>query len=298
MDSHTLELFKEHALIPPPDTNDLFRTKRIIIDSRDRNTALYPRPDKYTIRIDECLEDVVSIELAISDFPFNEYNITVHNNILHVSTDINATPDMYESVTIPQGKYDGEQLANVIETKINESFDTLQATIVFDPITSKLTFSGASQFYLNFKNDTPRQYDIDNVVYDYYRNSIGRVIGFSTEVYSVFEPITAPNPVDLRSETYIIMHLQRAKVYLSQNNTANQCFAILRLENNDKWLSTLNTEPVRKSFNPPIPDFSVLRFKFSDYYGNAYDFQNKEHRFELIVKMLKQGRKYTSNFSS
>lgn len=290
MESHTLALFKEHAIIPPPESKDVFRTKRILIDSRDRNTKLHPNPNQYTIKIDEGLEDVVSVELAISDFPFNEYNITVNNNRLHVS--VQSSPNVYQEITIKPGKYDGEQLAEALQMRLVEIITS--SGVSFDVITSTLTFSGMDGCTFNFKNETPRKFDDDNLVYDYRPRSIGRVLGFLPEAYlASTEPLTAPHPVDLRNESYIIMNLQRAKVYLSQNNVANQCFAILRLENNDKWLSTLNTEPVRKSFKPPIPDMSSLRFKFVDYYGNAYDFQNKEHRFELIVKTLKQGRKYS-----
>jgi hypothetical protein len=301
MDVQTIDLFKHHAIIPPPENKDIFRKKRLIIDSRDRNTTLYPNPNKYTIRIDEGLQDVVSIELAISDFPFNEYNITPNNNILHISNEPSGPNVTYIPVEIPPGRYDGPELSTTIATEISAVFPNTAWDVQFNSNTSKITLSSSNTaFSLNFKNTIPRKFDeID--VYDYMPRSIGRILGFSPEEYTTTESspfkITAPYPVDLRNESYIIMFLSRAKIYLSQNNASNQCFAILRLENNDKWLSTLNTEPVRKSFTPPIPDLSSLRFKFVDYYGNAYDFQNKEHRFELIVTMLKQGRKYTDDFS-
>jgi len=297
METQTMELFKHHAIIPPPENKDIFRKKRLIIDSRDRNTTRYPNPNKYTIRIDEGLQDVVGIELAISDFPFNEYNITPNNNILHISIDPPGTNLTYTSVEIPPGKYDGTDLSTTLETEISTSFPNTSWNVQFNPNTSKITISSSTTpFSLNFKNAIPRKFDEYNDVYDYMSRSIGRVLGFSPEEYTIQSAtyeITAPYPVDLRNESYIIMFLSRAKLYLSPNNASNQCFAILRLENNDKWLSTLNTEPVRKSFTPPIPDMSSLSFKFVDYYGNAYDFQNKEHRFELIVTMMKQGRKYT-----
>jgi hypothetical protein len=283
----TLLLGGDHAIIVPPiiNTKDIpTRKTKFIIDSRDRNTNIYKLPSKYTIKPDEPITDVTNVELILTDFRFNNYNVTKYSNILHTSGG---------NFTIQEGKYDGQSLA----TELTSLSSTLAVT--YNDITEKLTITSSSDITLQFKSPQQRQYDIDVMIDTYMLNSIGRVLGFPIHDYDLLAGVDfeVPNRIDLETENYIVMYMQQAKVYQSKNNNIHNCFAIInKLENSSNGLVMFNNS-VSKSFNPPIANLNNLMFKFCDYNGNLYDFQNKEHRFELIFTSLKQTRCYNQIFS-
>jgi len=279
-------LMDQKAIITPPKIpfKDIpTRKHRYIIDSRDRNKKLYPTQSAYQIHMDESLTDVVSAELVLTDFKFNNYNITSHNNILHTSIG---------DFELRQGVQTGVSLSN-------ELTDTTPFIVTFDPITEKLTITSIETVTLKFKSDRQRQYDYDHRIDVYKEKSVGKVLGFGIEDYELDAnvPLEAPYPVDLESANYIIMYMQQAKNFKSKNNNAHDCFAIInKLENSSNGL-VMYENNVKKFFNPPIADLKKLVFKFCDYEGNLYDFQNKDHRFEIIFTTLKQTRCYNEIFN-
>ena len=280
------QLYDENAIIIPPkiNTKDIpIRKYKYIIDSRDRNKNLYPDPAKYVIKLDEGLTDVVSAELILTDFKFNNYNVNTHNNVLHTDS---------QDYTIPLGTYDGVSIASTLTSLIP------QMTVTFDDISSKLTFLSSINMEFRFKNDEQGRYDLDNFVNEYPNKSVGKLLGFSIDNYilTANTPLEAPYMIDLETETYIIMYMQQAKMYQSKNNKAHNAFAIInKMENNSNGLVMYNNN-VMKSFNPAIANLSNLVFKFCDYKGNLYDFQNREHRFEIVFTCFKQTRCYNEIF--
>jgi len=280
------QLYDENAIITPPkiNTKDIpIRKYKYIIDSRDRNKDLYPNPARYTIKLDEGLTDVVSAELILTDFKFNNYNVTKYNNILHTDT---------EDYTIPLGTYDGLSIASTLTSLVPS------LTVTFNNISNKLTFESTVNMELKFKSDEQTRYDFDNFVYHYPTNSIGKMLGFAIDNYSLVAntSLEAPYMMDLETENYIIMYMQQAKVYQSKNNNAHNSFAIInKMENSSNGLVMFNNN-VTKSFNPAIANLTNLVFKFCDYRGNLYDFQNREHRFEIVFTCFKQTRCYNEIF--
>lgn len=280
------KLYDENAIIVPPKfkTSDLpIRKYRYIIDSRDRNKTLYNDPAKYTIKLDEGLTDVVSAELILTDFKFNEYNINKYNNTIHALSG--------DTFVLPHGVYNGQTIATQLTT-------IPQFTVTFNDITKKLTFSSSIDTTLMFKSNTPEKYDMDTFTDVYPTGSMGKLLGFGIDNYEMFAntPLEAPFTIDLETENYIIMYMQQAKTYQSKNNNAHNSYAIInKLENTSNGIVMFDNV-IKKSFNPPIANLTNLKFKFCDYQGNTYDFQNKEHRFEILFTSLKQTRSYNEIF--
>lgn len=278
-------ILDEHAIISPPAINakDIsIRKTKFIIDSRDRNINKYPSPSKYTITPEEPLTDVTNVELILTDFKFNNYNVNKYNNILHTSGG---------DYTISQGVYDGSTLASKLTS-------STPFTVSYNSVNEKLTITSSLNTTLVFTNPVKKQYNLDTMVDVYMTNSIGHLLGFDIKDYDLVAgvPFEVPNPISLETENYIVMYMQQAKVYQSKNNNIHNCFAIInKLENSSNGLVMFNNT-VSKSFNPPIANLNNLVFKFCDYHGNLYDFQNKEHRFELLFSSLKQTRCYNQIF--
>lgn len=281
------KLYDENAIITPPNfkTVDLpIRKYKYIIDSRDRNKNVYKNPAKYNLKLDEGLTDVTRIELKLTDFKFNPYNINDNNCILHTSS--------LGNFTIQSGVYDGNSIATHISTLTG-------INTTFNPITLKLTFNSTINTTFIFKNNNPKQYDFETYVDIYPSKSVGKLLGFDIEDYDLTAnvPFEAPFIVDLETENYIIMYMQQAKTYQSRNNNTHNSYAIInKLESTSDGIVMYSNE-ISKSFNPPIANLTNLKFRFSDYYGNLYDFQNKDHRFEMIFTLLKQTRCYNEIFN-
>ena len=63
-------------------------------------------------------------------------------------------------------------------------------------------------------------------------------------------------------------------------------------------LNIVSEELMKKSYYPALPSMKTFSIKFTDYHGNLYDFQNKDHRFEIIFTCYKQTRSYNEIFDT
>ena len=278
-----------HSIIKPPKDGfvNKIRKKRIIVDSRDRNTDRFPAPSKYDIKFDEEVNDVVSIEMINAVFPFNEYNVTSYNNILSIKRG-NSQTDTVEQIVIEPGQYTPETLIDVINSLLIQNH--IDLVLKYNLTTKKITAISTINITIQCLDDQTVNYAEGVFISQYIPGSIGKILGLAISNYTIESQnsFEFPFTMDFPTPPYIIMYLQRAKVLFSKNNKAHNAFAVIQdnMKNSDE-------ERVKKNFYPPIANMSTLSFKFVDYFGNLYDFQNKEHRFELIVEECKQMPKYT-----
>lgn len=277
------QLFIDNAIIKPPEVdykNLPVRKIRYCIDSRDRNHTLYPSPSKYVLDTEEMLKDIVQVELTLADFPFNDYTITTNNNILHTSV------DNYE---IPPGIYDGEVLADTLS-------QITPFTVEYNVITDKLSFTSTEDTTLIFQKPDLVRYDLNSEMNVYPENSIGKALGFPVSTIELVanEPLEANFRVNLRAENYIVMYLSPSKVFSSKNNNLLNCFAIINKGDTEGWAN--DTVISSKRFHPCLPNLNKLNVKFCDRDGKPYDFQNKDHRMEIVFTCLKQTVGYNGIF--
>ena len=260
---------------------------RYVIDSRDRNHNIYSSPSKYELLLFENLSDVSSVELLVANVPFSRYNIHEHNNVLHYDRGNDI-----ENVSFSEGDYENlEDLILEMNSKLNPS----SITVTLNNTNKKLTFVSDNAFSFTFKGNMVNhtQHDKD---YLWKENSIGKVLGFRIKDYTATHNSTSGKyelvseyPICLEKDNYIIMRMSRAKIYSSNTKTADTCFAIINNscgELNNDYVSSLI-----KTFNPPLSSFDRIKISFHDYYGNLYNFNNRDHRIELKFGLLKQGRR-------
>ena len=81
------------------------------------------------------------------------------------------------------------------------------------------------------------------------------------------------------------------------NNNAHEAFAVINNQSNGN-LNNVSEELIKKSYYPALSSMKTFTIKFKDYYGNLYDFQNKDHRFEIIFTCFKQTRGYNEIFDT
>lgn len=114
----------------------------------------------------------------------------------------------------------------------------------------------------------------------------------------------------LEIEPYIILKIDRGGNINSNNQTALKSFALLTTNNgatSDSFAIIPNTQtsqnnfdmmemPYTKSFKPVIQNLAFLTFKFMNYDGSLYDFQNRDHYLELLITTSSQNSKYGAMF--
>ncbi len=268
MNNTNSKLFIEHSIIPPPSIKSKIKQKtdsfKVIIDSRDRDFSIYPNASKYTIQLNESINDVVSIQLSDYNIPFSKTLINDTNNTLNYST--NNGTNWYQ-IYLTNGNYTGTQLAAELTAKLVTNVNYL-TSITFSSITQKFTFTAPNNnFVLRFINS----------IND--KNNLYSILGFSTIDYTSSPTIVSPNIVNLDKDSYIIMKLENAITNISNNDTINKSFAVIKD-------TILSDELIKKDFNPPMNNFSKFIIEFNDYYGNLYQFNGKEHRLEFIIETL------------
>ena len=200
-----LKLFQEHSIIQPPDFKTVNIPKRkfkYIIDSRDRNTKRFPNPAKYTLNLDHNINDVIMIQIYLLDIPFNNYNITKNNNILHIN-------DAEYSIT--PGNYSPSTLVDALNATL-----TGIVNVTYNEITEKINFNPNIKITLNLKSPTQTKYDDSNYVDTYMNNSIGKVLGFGIENYEigVNNEFEAPYTINLKTDDYMTMYITTAKIII------------------------------------------------------------------------------------
>ena len=266
------DLFFKHAVIPPlkqfsiKDNNEANKYHRIVVDSAFRDIKLFPTPSKYDFTLDSEISDVVSISLLNADIPLSMYLINTNFNTFSLNN---------QDITIANGDYDISTLINAIQSILPGGF-----VVGYNIAQSTIYISNTNTFTFN-------------------PNKLDKLLGFLPKNYtSIYNStlskyiITAPYKYNLNYNNCIIMYITGCDPLRSSITQYDRAFAIITKENNK--LNINNIEEYIKYFSPPIGRLLKFTIKFLDRYGNTYDFNNIDHRFELMITNFKLSRKYAN----
>jgi|UniRef100_A0A6C0BFW0 hypothetical protein len=281
LDVMTPEELNKHAIIMPPESvleNE--RKTRVIIDSFYRDKSQYPNPNDYYFTFDDDIDDVISAKLIAADVPMASYVINSHFYKLWV--EINSVENEF---VLPQGIYTPSELANVIHTALDTNEEDVHFNVSYSPVTEKFTFTGSSPFVLKFEGK---------------KNALDSLLGFSSANYSSVAVssnsniIVAPFRCNMQFNNYIVMCIDQFDNNKSNTKPLNKSFAII--PNVYTKLNISEDPDIIKKFNPPLARLVKLHITFFDKFGNPYDFQNMDHRLEIVFTSFKQKRKYQNIF--
>jgi hypothetical protein len=274
--------FYKRALIKPPQDNIDEETKytRIVVDSRVRNKALFPNPNNYEVLFEDDINDVKSAKLVYMDMPMPIYLINSFFN--KITFKIGATS---YTATISDGNYTASELATELTNEMNELVSSSTFNITYNTRLDKFIFNATESFSLQFVTNTNQI----NILLGFLENKIYTSVTV-TDLTSYPNVITAEYRKNFDYNNYIIMDIEQFDTLKSIDRDLNKSFAIIprtynQLNVNDK----LN---IIKHFSPSIGRLTKLRIKLYDRFGNPYDFQNMDHRFELLMISFKQKRRY------
>lgn len=275
----------KNAIIPPPETpSEIIKYTRIVIDSKDRNKSLHPFPNKYEMKLPNEVTDVMSAKLISADIPLSMYMINDYFNTLNIV--YNGSP---YTVVLDNGDYSETGLATMMTTRLNAVVGSNTFSVSYNANTDNYTFAAAQVFSMTFGSS---------------KNSLDALLGFAKEQYTSSATGSAPYANVIKSayrknfnyNNYAIMYIDQFDNYQSPSTELDRCFAVIPSVYTQQSFS--DHPELKKTFSPPVPRLTRLFVRFLDRYGNPYDFENMEHRFEILLCSNKQARKYNSIFGN
>lgn len=277
--------YRKYSIIKPPERKDIdlknsVKTERLVIDSKFRDKTLFPNPNNYEIKFEDDINDVIKAKLIYFDGPMSNYLINQYFNSFVINT---ASTDY--TITLNSGNYTESQLIAQIQTKLDAAIGTGIINSTYNANSDHFIFTSSQVFTLKFIG---------------VEHSIHMILGFELKNYtsvnvSGTQTIEAVYRKNFNYNNYIIMNIDNFDLLKSINRDLNKSFAIICKQY--QTLAVTDLPRYIKYFNPPIPRLVKLKVSFFDSYGNPYDFQGMDHRFELELDVFKQRRYYQDIFT-
>lgn len=277
--------YAKYSVIKPPAEfrGDNEKYTRVVVDSRIRNKSLFPNPNDYEVPFDDDINDVIKAQLIYIDLPFSTY--LVNTNFNKVVVNIGGVDKI---AVLSTGDYDTTSFTTELQAALDRATVTPSTiTASYVQRTDSFKFTSASAFTIKFVNQT---------------NTLALLLGFAdnkdypaTNTGSNYE-LVASFRRNFNYNNYIIMDIDQFDLLKSIDKELNKTFAII--PKNYDVLNMAEDAQYTKRFSPAIPKLNKLRVRFYDRFGNNADFQNMDHRFELLITSFKQKRKYGNIFSS
>ena len=159
--------------------------KLITIHSEDRDISKWKFSNQFEIVLPEPINNVQSLRLIEVSMPANLYTFSnkYQNTKLRITIGGVQLP-----ITINEGFYSPEQLANELTNKINQAFTITSFNVFYNSVTQKFWFGNTADFSLNFDQEIP--YDFSNnecvppIVFDQYTNwGLPSYLGYEKKKY-------------------------------------------------------------------------------------------------------------------
>jgi len=305
--------FENTAIIKPPEIEKHnFKVTRVLIDSRERNTKLFANPASYELNLNQEIDDAVAATILVADVPHTAYLVNKNNNELTVEVGTEVF-----TIEVPFGNYTPKGLGDALKLALNDTAQAAGATIVFDveyvELTDKYVFTATTVFSFVCNGEDQPYGDMAEmkVVTDSSGNLVKQIIGPSTTPYkpkSIAKMLGLPRTTvqsdstgrleapfrkNFNDSDVIVMHIEHMRLFQSTTTHVNKSILVLHNQKSmDLSLYSSNTE-YRATFSPPIPRLNRIKVTFYNAWGDLYDFQNFDHRFELLIESSKQKNKYS-----
>jgi hypothetical protein len=251
--------FNNSIIKPPTDTIKDQKTINIVIDSRLRDKTIYENPNKYSIDLYTDLNNVTSARMIYIDVPFSAYMINTNCDSFYINDVL---------IALDHGNYTESEFVDMIQTKLNAAVGIPSITLSYSSIQDKFAFEGSTSFTVRFANH------------------LMEIMGFKTNMNnSVSNKVVAPFRKNFAGDNYIILHIEQFDVLKNAENILNGAFALVPKTMTLMSYVSTNFQCI-KTFNPPIARLARLSVSLFDKYGNPYDFQNQDHRFEIIFNVF------------
>jgi hypothetical protein len=221
-------------------------TKYVYADSTNRDTALYPSGNAYTLFLTNSVKSIVRVDLVAAKVPNTSYNVTDGNNFIN----INIT-----SVSISPGYYSGCGLATALVSAsgniINVDFLPNEGKFLFSSSIENFTISATieAQRTLGIAQNTPPAQSASS--YPVYANDPAYAGMYLTKSRTI---------VDLSTHEYIFLDIQE----LRSTSVIDAKKLALGMMSSNVFYQTTDGSSIRNSFGMvpmDVPGGSIKNFK-------------------------------------
>jgi len=260
------------------------RIIRLVIDSRERNVSLFPNPNAYEVNILEDVQNVETLSLISADFPFDPYTVGIYSNMLYL-----AYNNTVYNVAIETGNYSPTDLATAIQNGFAAATGTTDFVVSYNALKDNFVFRCLNPFGLVFRGqEFTTAYNGSRDV-AYATNAMGKLLGFGINNYrsvvmgtgdAFTSVINSEFKKDFVTKDYIVLNIDTFDLNKSTADSVQNSFAIIT-SSGEKL--PYGPEFANKQFKPNLSKLKKIKVSIVDFYNNPYDFQNKDHRFELLL---------------
>ncbi len=276
----------------PKRENRKQRTILVEINSRDRNTTLFPQTTQFRWKFYRPLKDVVQIQIAGGAIPSCIYNLCTGWNSF--TFEENTTR---HTVTLPPGRYSLKDLVITLSKLLNALPGVTNTyTVEINPVNGFMTIkrdSGTASFSLLFlTGNFVDEYDNNNALRK--MNSPAHILGFGRSDYTSNGSgvITGIATVD------VDCIVNRLYLYMNHENTQDlntiersvgrlQPHAILYMDNANTGYKYLNKEtfqPMFQAYPAPISRIATLDIALRDEFDRLIELNGRD--FTILLEIV------------
>ena len=279
--------------------------KTICIDSRDREIAPDSHPGSYTVTLPTVYQNIYAVNLRSIELPYSYYVFSACARNTTMSVTYNGDT---QTITIPDGNYDGSTLGGQITAELNNAFGTSPGNttpfgITYDTVTGKFEITGNNTFSLNLTNAPGPNTNCGAALGFPYTTGwgLGYYLGFhpqqrvasgSDTTYRLmgdFVANTYPEP-SIFMEIVNFNKIDESAPDDRRDGIINGSFAKIPMNTNPGgFLYLLDTAlyPInRHVYSPPIGKTNTLQVRFRFHDGRTVNFNNVEHSFTLELELI------------
>jgi hypothetical protein len=261
----------------------------LLVDSRDRDYAVYPSPSEYRVTLPREYRNVVSAKLVNIDVPnsFFVFSRAAGNVSMDVSVYSSADGPALATreVTLPDGNYDTATMAAALVAALDAAFASVPAefAVTFDASTLRMSLT-CTQGLLVELDSTRSQKPIDT------EWGLGYFLGFRKGASGRSARLTSPGVVTLNPWTYIVMEiddLNAVEIGSRGGRESRSVFAKLTLSGNSWEVITLHRSCIvtgERALAAPVPRLTQMSVRFRFHDGRLVDFNDVEHSFSVHLR--------------
>jgi hypothetical protein len=256
-------------------------TKNVFVSSENRDTALYPNGNSYTLHLTTPIKDISKVELLHASVPNTMYNLTNGSNVVAFSNATSSIGDPLTYFSLPVGFYGATVLSETIQNAVSNT-----SNIVVDYLEAE----GKFLFTRDISPDGPFQMAPGTL-------EMAKLLGFDDTT-----TLTSTNvavETDLNLPLYSDNLLYRGKEFIKSTNVVNlnanegvflDIEELRTIFNEDAKSLTGIGQTMARSFGlipMDVTGGAVKRFKkFSDY-DMSIEYTNPIRKLErLTVKWV------------
>jgi hypothetical protein len=196
-------------------------SQTVLVDSRDRDTSLYPNPNSYRVLLPAALRNVTSARLVSAEIPgmFYVFNAARGNTSLRVSL---ANPVESHTVTIPDGNYSAFSMADALRTALDDAFTETTFEVSLNQSTMRYTITNTDDRPITIRcsDGSPGVGDAP------FTWGLGYYLGFEkTDLFGSSGTVTAPGVLNLRPESYMLLRIRGLDTVYQTGGIERKSFA-------------------------------------------------------------------------